>query len=169
MRGRTEEAVLESGPLPVSMEIKQIDQDGKYDVATLPNDEDIGEEVSKNAFLSKRTEAIMMTAICTALFVSLIFILNFCGFTSAAVLNVWLTDRLGFGMVILGGAIIQGVSFALVCWAPPFGLFVFAMYLNGLGTGLQDAQANGVITRFSNSDAKMQYIHAAYDKSTAAY
>lgn len=120
---------------------------------------------------------------------------------------MWVTDLFGFGyvsnarsppipsfpgtydasslQVIVVGAAIQLVSFALVCWAPPFGVFVFAMYLNGLGTGLQvsseardsyrpksydlraveqDAQANGVITRFSNSDAKMQYIHAAYDK-----
>jgi hypothetical protein len=78
MRGRTEEAVLESGPLPASMEIKQIDQDGKYDVATLPKDEDIGEEVSKNAFLSKRTEALMMTAICTALFGEFAWYSSYC-------------------------------------------------------------------------------------------
>lgn len=91
--------------------------------------------------------------------VSLIFILSFCGFASAAVINVWLTDRFGFGavstrtpddklegrqidrrcfrQVIATGAAVQLVSFSLICWAPPFGVFVFAMYLNGLGTGLQ--------------------------------
>ncbi|KAJ9107428.1 hypothetical protein QFC21_000879 [Naganishia friedmannii] len=168
MQEKTEDALLEHGVLPTSLDDRRIDQDGKFDLTTLPQDGNMGEIVPKNAFLSKRTEAIMMTAICTALFVagwndastgplipslqnlyhvnytviSLLFILNFCGFTSAAVLNVWLTDRLGFGMVILVGAIVQGISFALICWAPPFGLFVFAMYLNGLGTGLQERSSS---------------------------
>jgi hypothetical protein len=44
---------------------------------------------------------------------------------------------------------------------------VSVVELNALGS--QDAQANGVITRFSNADAKMQYIHAAYDKSEALH
>ncbi|GHJ86104.1 hypothetical protein NliqN6_2506 [Naganishia liquefaciens] len=134
-----------------------------WHLATLPQREEQDDEVPKNAFLSKRTEAVMMTALCVALFVagwndasvgplipslqdhynvnytvvSLVFILSFCGFASAAVINVWLTDRFGFGAVIATGAAVQLVSFSLICWAPPFGVFVFAMYLNGLGTGLQ--------------------------------
>jgi hypothetical protein len=138
--------------------------------------------------------------------VSLIFILSFCGFASAAVINVWLTDRFGFGAVSIGSSVLQclasGSSFsALIAghrsrggcparflhpdmlgtslWclcvcdvSQRFGhrasgescdVSISAVELNAFDS--QDAQANGVITRFSNADAKMQYIHAAYDKS----
>lgn len=68
MREKTEEILLETGMTPVSLDDKQIEQDGKYNVATLPQSEDMNEEIPKNAFLPKRTEAIMMTALCIALF-----------------------------------------------------------------------------------------------------
>ena len=39
-----------------------------WHLATLPQREEQDDEVPKNAFLSKRTEAVMMTALCVALF-----------------------------------------------------------------------------------------------------
>jgi hypothetical protein len=43
-------------------------KEGVWNLATLPQGEEQEDQAPKNKFLSKRTEAIMMTAICTALF-----------------------------------------------------------------------------------------------------
>jgi hypothetical protein len=46
----------------------QQSKEGVWNLATLPQGEEQEDEIPKNKFLSKRTEAVMMTAICTALF-----------------------------------------------------------------------------------------------------
>lgn len=98
----------------------------------------------------------------TYLVVSILFICNFIGFFSAALLNVWLTDRLGFGKTILLGATLQMVSYAMQSPAPPFPLYLISFAVAGFGVGLQDAQGNTFISRMSDVTTKMSLTHAAY-------
>ncbi|KAL7414435.1 major facilitator superfamily domain-containing protein [Mrakia frigida] len=94
--------------------------------------------------------------------VSLTFVFNFIGFLIAAVANVWLTDKFGFGKTITLGATCQMVAYALQCWAPPFPLFCFSFVISGIGMGLQDAQANAFVARLPNMLIKMSILHAVY-------
>ncbi|KZT62940.1 MFS general substrate transporter [Calocera cornea HHB12733] len=94
--------------------------------------------------------------------VSIIFICNFIGFTSAAVLNVRLTDWWGFGATITLGAAAQVVAYALDTPAPPYPLFCIAFIINGFGIGLQDAQANTFVASLPDADTKMGWLHAWY-------
>ncbi|RPD61356.1 MFS general substrate transporter [Lentinus tigrinus ALCF2SS1-6] len=95
--------------------------------------------------------------------VSLIFIFNCVGFLTAAATNVWLTDRLGFGKVMVIGSLAQVVGYALEAPAPPFPVFVLGYAINGFGLGLQDAGSNGFVASLKeNAAIKMGILHAIY-------
>ncbi|KAG8690196.1 hypothetical protein FRC09_012094 [Ceratobasidium sp. 395] len=95
--------------------------------------------------------------------VSMLFVSNFVGFMSAAVANVFMTDRFGFGKVILLGGLLQVVAYCLLSPALPFPVMCIAYALNGFGIALQDAQANGFVAALpNNASAKMGFLHAAY-------
>ncbi|KAG8710478.1 hypothetical protein FRC09_000122 [Ceratobasidium sp. 395] len=95
--------------------------------------------------------------------VSMLFASNFVGFMSAAVANVFMTDRFGFGKVILLGGLLQVVAYCLLSPALPFPVMCIAYALNGFGIALQDAQANGFVAALpNNASAKMGFLHAAY-------
>ncbi|KAG8748893.1 hypothetical protein FRC12_013739 [Ceratobasidium sp. 428] len=93
----------------------------------------------------------------------MLFVSNFVGFMSAAVANVFMTDRFGFGKVILLGGLLQVVAYCLLSPALPFPVMCIAYALNGFGIALQDAQANGFVAALpNNASAKMGFLHAAY-------
>lgn len=80
--------------------------------------------------------------------VSVVFIAAAAGGGIASFLNVWMTDKLGFGKVrasrdlsslkvVAAGALLQVLAFSLMCWLPPYPLFVIAFFINGVGTSLQ--------------------------------
>ncbi|QRV90752.1 major facilitator superfamily transporter [Ceratobasidium sp. AG-Ba] len=95
--------------------------------------------------------------------VSMLFVSNFVGFISAAVANVFLNDRFGFGKVILLGGLLQVVAYCLLAPALPFPVMCIAYAINGFGIALQDAQANGFVAALpNNASAKMGLLHAAY-------
>ncbi|KAF8333646.1 MFS general substrate transporter [Cantharellus anzutake] len=95
--------------------------------------------------------------------VSLIFICNCVGFISAALVNLWLTDRFGFGKVITLGSILQLIAYSIQAPQPPFPLLVLSYFINGFGQALQDAQSNGLVAALpTNPQAKMSILHAAY-------
>ncbi|RDX45187.1 MFS general substrate transporter [Lentinus brumalis] len=95
--------------------------------------------------------------------VSVIFIFNCIGFLTAAATNVWLTDRLGFGKVMVIGSLAQVIGYALEAPAPPFPVFVLGYAVNGFGLGLQDAGANGFVASLKeNAATKMGILHAIY-------
>ncbi|KAF9553571.1 MFS general substrate transporter [Agrocybe pediades] len=95
--------------------------------------------------------------------VSLNFIFACVGFLAGALANIYLTDRLGFGKVIVFGSICQIVAYSIQCSAPPFPVFVLASAINGVGIAIQDAQANGFVGTLSqNAETKMGVLHAAY-------
>ncbi|KAL1949088.1 hypothetical protein VTO73DRAFT_10894 [Trametes versicolor] len=95
--------------------------------------------------------------------VSLIFVFNCVGFVTGAAANVWLTDRLGFGTVMVIGAFAQVVGYSLEAPAPPFPVFVLGYAINGFGLSLQDAGANGFVASLKdNAATKMGILHAVY-------
>ncbi|KZT32778.1 MFS general substrate transporter [Sistotremastrum suecicum HHB10207 ss-3] len=95
--------------------------------------------------------------------VSILFICNCVGFISGAALNVFLTDKFGFGKTIVLGSICQTIGYAVQAPAPPFPVLALGYVINGFGISLQDAQANGFVASLQeNAAAKMGILHAAY-------
>ncbi|KAF4564724.1 hypothetical protein EYR40_010896 [Pleurotus pulmonarius] len=93
--------------------------------------------------------------------VSLIFVFACVGFIGGALLNVPLSDKLGFGKVIVLGERI--IAYTLQAPGPPFPVFVIAYVINGAGIAMQDAQANGYVASIKeNAETKMGILHAAY-------
>lgn len=102
----------------------------------------------------------------------------------AALMNMWLTTRFGFGIVSLVyfgqiksnidlsfalrktitlGAALQVATYCIQAAKPPFPLFAFAYTVNGFGQALQDAQANGLVALLPTSpNSKMSILHAVY-------
>ncbi|KAJ7927611.1 major facilitator superfamily domain-containing protein [Mycena leptocephala] len=101
--------------------------------------------------------------------VSLIFVFACVGFIGGAMINVPLTDRLGFGKMITLGSICQIIAYALQAPAPPFPVFVLSFVINGVGMAIQDAQANGYIASLKNNpEIKMGLLHGAYGAGALA-
>ncbi|KAG9221698.1 hypothetical protein CCMSSC00406_0005611 [Pleurotus cornucopiae] len=95
--------------------------------------------------------------------VSLIFVFACVGFIGGALMNVPLSDKLGFGKVIVLGSILQVIAYALQAPALPFPVFVIAYVINGAGIAMQDAQANGYVASIKeNAETKMGILHATY-------
>ncbi|KAI0760312.1 MFS general substrate transporter [Fomes fomentarius] len=95
--------------------------------------------------------------------VSLIFVFNCIGFLTGAAANVWLTDKLGFGKVMVIGSLAQVIGYSLEAPAPPFPAFVLGYAINGFGLSLQDAGANGFVASLKdNAATKMGVLHAVY-------
>lgn len=95
--------------------------------------------------------------------VSMLFVTSCAGFIFGALINVWLTDRLGFGKVLVLGAFLQIITYSVQAPAPPFAAFVVMNLINGCGLALQDAQANGFVGSLSHyQETKMGILHATY-------
>lgn len=94
--------------------------------------------------------------------ISLVFICGFIGFSVAAGVNIWMTDKFGFGATIVFAASCQIAAYSILSASPPFPLFLIAYVPNGLGMGLQDALVNSIITRLPGATHKMALAHAMY-------
>ncbi|KAK7044707.1 MFS domain-containing protein [Favolaschia claudopus] len=95
--------------------------------------------------------------------VSLIFVFACVGFIGGALINVPLTDRLGFGKMLFFGSLCQIVAYSIQAPAPPFPVFVLSFVINGVGIAIQDAQANGYVASLKhNPEIKMGLLHGAY-------
>ncbi|KAI0764598.1 MFS general substrate transporter [Trametes elegans] len=95
--------------------------------------------------------------------VSLIFIFNTIGYLSGAVANVWLTDKFGFGKVLLLGSVLQILAYAMMIPAGPFPLMCVAFMLIGFGLSLQNSHANGFVASSRNHvSTKICLLHATY-------
>ncbi|CED82408.1 urease accessory protein [Phaffia rhodozyma] len=93
---------------------------------------------------------------------SLTFVCNFLGFVVAALVNVWLTTKLGFGKVIVLGALFSIAAYVIQSTGPPFPLFCISYTLSGFGMGLQNAQASTFIAHLPRMMLKVSFFHAAY-------
>jgi len=50
---------------------------------------------------------------------------------------MYVTDKFGFGKVLVFGSLCQIVAYAIQCAAPPFPLFVISYAINGVGIAVQ--------------------------------
>lgn len=96
------------------------------------------------------------------LFVALVYLFNFAGWTAAAFSNVHLTARVGTGGVMLIGAVLQFIAHSLQFWKPPFPLFVITYLIAGMGIALQDAQANSFVGGVNDAHRWLGVLHAVY-------
>ncbi|KAG8931624.1 hypothetical protein FRC02_002446 [Tulasnella sp. 418] len=95
--------------------------------------------------------------------VSLLFISSCVSFIGGAIANVYLSDRLGFGKTIAGGAALQIAAYAILAPAPPFPVMCIAYGLCGFAMALQDAQSNAFIASIPrNASMNMGILHAVY-------
>ncbi|KAI5897014.1 MFS general substrate transporter [Schizophyllum commune H4-8] len=92
--------------------------------------------------------------------VSLLFVCACVGFLSGALINIPLSDRLGYGEV---RPIIQIIACSINSPAPPFLVLCVSYAINGIGMAIQDAQSNGYVASLTEKpEAKMGMLHAAY-------
>ncbi|KAG1833261.1 MFS general substrate transporter [Suillus subalutaceus] len=95
--------------------------------------------------------------------VSLIFVFACVGFITGAVSNVILAERLGFGKVMVLGSLFQVVAYSIEASGPPFPVFIFAYFINGIGIALQNANSVGYIASIrENAEVKMGLFMAVY-------
>ncbi|KAF7351272.1 MFS domain-containing protein [Mycena sanguinolenta] len=97
------------------------------------------------------------------LLVSLTFVVSCVGFISGALMNVHWTDKVGFGRMIVFGALLQVAAYSIQAPAPPFPLFAISFSLNGFGIAIQNAQTNAYVASLRlNSELYMGMLHASY-------
>ncbi|KAF7360330.1 MFS domain-containing protein [Mycena venus] len=104
------------------------------------------------------------------LIVSLTFVLSCVGFISGAMMNVHWTDKVGFGRMIVLGALLQVVAYSIQAPAPPFPLFVLSFTFSGFGLAVQNAQTNAYVASLRhNSELYMGMLHASYGTSLSHF
>ncbi|CAE6416267.1 unnamed protein product [Rhizoctonia solani] len=92
----------------------------------------------------------------------MLFVSGCTGYFLASVVNIHLTDKLGFGKVVLLGGVLQALGYSIMCPGPPFPVLCIAYSLSGFGISLQCAQANTFIAHLPNgTSAKMGLLHAS--------
>ncbi|KAJ6489886.1 major facilitator superfamily domain-containing protein [Mycena sanguinolenta] len=95
--------------------------------------------------------------------VSLLFVFATIGFITGAIVNVPLSDRLTFGQLMVFGAFLQVIAYAIDAAAPPFEVLCLGYAINGMGMAIQDGQANGYVAIMKRKpEKKMGILHAAY-------
>ncbi len=68
---------------------------------------------------------------------SILFIMMFVGSLISGLTNVWLTDRLGFGLVTPLAALATAVAYLIAGFGPPYPVFLIGYIFNGFGMGIQ--------------------------------
>ncbi|RPD75467.1 MFS general substrate transporter [Lentinus tigrinus ALCF2SS1-7] len=95
--------------------------------------------------------------------VSLLFVCGAVGFLSGAFINVYLTDRLGFGKVLVLGAVCQIGAYVMIVPSGPFPVLCLSYLLIGVTLSLQAAQATGFVAVLKkNSREKLSMLHGTY-------
>ncbi|KAF4611885.1 hypothetical protein D9613_003751 [Agrocybe pediades] len=97
--------------------------------------------------------------------------------------TIYITEKFGFGKIIVFGAAIQTAGYAIQIAAPPFPAFLLSFVFTGWGLQLQvrlpilsgqwichserfmsqEAQANSYVTALRSSQTKLGMLHASYD------
>ncbi|CAK9782537.1 unnamed protein product [Cutaneotrichosporon oleaginosum] len=96
------------------------------------------------------------------LVMSLIYTTAFVGSIAAGLANVWITDRIGFGLACPLGALAHVVSYLLCGTGAPYAVFLVGYAFNGFGLSLQDAQVNNIASRLPNAGTKMAFVQACF-------
>ncbi|GMK53546.1 hypothetical protein CspeluHIS016_0101320 [Cutaneotrichosporon spelunceum] len=93
---------------------------------------------------------------------SILFIMVFIGSLISGLTNVWLTDRIGFGLVTPLAALSTAIAYLIAGTGAPYPVFLLGYIFNGFGMGIQDAQVNNLVTRLPNADTKMSIVQACF-------
>ncbi|TRM63904.1 major facilitator superfamily domain-containing protein [Schizophyllum amplum] len=93
--------------------------------------------------------------------VSMLFVCASIGFVVGALINVPLSERLGFGKLMVLGSGIQAIAYAIDAAALPFPVLCIGYAINGSGMAILSAQSNGYVASLKD-EAKMGMLHAAY-------
>lgn len=97
----------------------------------------------------------------------MLFVSACVGFITGAVAVIHLTDRHGFGRVLVGGSLFQIAAYTILSIAPPFPAMCVSLVLNGIGMSFQNAQTSSmVISLTKNPGTKMGMLQAAYGTCT---
>lgn len=96
------------------------------------------------------------------LIMSLIYTTAFVGSIIAGLTNVWITDRIGFGLACPLGALAHVISYLLCGTGAPYAVFLVGYAFNGFGLSLQDAQVNNITSRLPNAGTKMAFVQACF-------
>ncbi|KAI0716687.1 MFS general substrate transporter [Earliella scabrosa] len=96
--------------------------------------------------------------------VSLIFIVSCIGSIVGSCTYLYLTDRFGFGTVVVVASGSLMVAYSLEAGAVPFPVFVLAYFFNGFGTAYLNAGSNAFLASMSvgNASSRMGVLHAVY-------
>ncbi|KAM5531232.1 hypothetical protein V8D89_015098 [Ganoderma adspersum] len=77
--------------------------------------------------------------------------------------NVYLTDKFGFGKMLVRGALIQIGAYVMLIPAGPFAVMCVAYCIIRFTLAVQAAQATGFVASLKkNSAAKMGFLHGTY-------
>ncbi|BEI86825.1 hypothetical protein CcaverHIS002_0701710 [Cutaneotrichosporon cavernicola] len=93
---------------------------------------------------------------------SLIYTTAFVGSIIAGLSNVWITDRIGFGLACVLGALAYVISYLLCGTGAPYAVFLVGYAFNGFGLSLLDAQVNNITSRLPNAGTKMAFVQACF-------
>ncbi|KAI9034252.1 major facilitator superfamily domain-containing protein [Hyaloraphidium curvatum] len=94
---------------------------------------------------------------------SLNFICGVAGFVLASLSNGAVLAHLGVDAGLYIGSLLSAVAYSLLAGALPFGACLFAFFVLGAGSGLQDAGANIVSVRFPVvGNLVLNFFHALY-------
>ncbi|TXT04779.1 hypothetical protein VHUM_04047 [Vanrija humicola] len=96
------------------------------------------------------------------LIMSLVYLTMFVGAMTGGLSNIWITDRIGFGLICPLGALSQSIAYMLMGTGGPYGLFLVAFVFNGFGLAVQDAQVNNLTTRLPHAHTKMSFVQACF-------
>lgn len=91
---------------------------------------------------------------------------TFAGWFTIALVNTYLCQYLGFGLILTVGAALQLSAQILRCWLPPFPLYAVTFFLQSLGMALQDTHSNNFVTRVKGAHRWLGVIHAMYALGT---
>ncbi|KAB5596086.1 MFS general substrate transporter [Ceratobasidium theobromae] len=95
--------------------------------------------------------------------VSMLFVSACAGYVTGAVAVIHLTDKFGFGRVLIAGSLCQIVAYTILSAAPPFPVMCATLVINGIGMSFQNAQTGGMVVSLTrNPGTKMGLLHAGY-------
>lgn len=93
--------------------------------------------------------------------VSLLFVCACVGFVVGALLNVPLSERLGYGKLMALGSAFQAIAYAIDAAALPFPVLCIGYAINGVGMAILVAQSIGYVA-FLKDKARMGILNAVY-------
>lgn len=96
----------------------------------------------------------------------MLFVSACAGYVTGAVAVIHLTDKFGFGRVLIAGSLCQIVAYTILSAAPPFPVMCATLVINGIGMSFQNAQTGGMVVSLTrNPGTKMGLLHAGYGRS----